>query len=105
MKLSLVPAIDGQFGLDESVITDIKEKAKANGIDNPSQKSYFVNVNRNPLLTVYVVELKNNKDNADGSEAKEEWKKYEGRTVVGFGVGIPSLSDQETKYARIFLTK
>ena len=28
-----------------------------------------------------------------------------GREYVGFGIGIPGLSDQETKYARYILNK
>ena len=38
-------------------------------------------------------------------EIREDMKKYEGKTVIGFGVGIPSLSDQETKYARYIMNK
>lgn len=105
-KRRLGTSSDGQYGLDENTITDIKDKAKANGVENPSQKTYFVNVNRNPLLTIYVVELKSVKDKESADyELKEDLKKYEGRTVIGFGVGIPSLSDQETKYARYILNK
>lgn len=99
-------AADGQFGLNEGILQEIKDKSKENGIDNPSQKAYFVNVNRNPLLTIYVVELKTLKDDStQDANLKADMKKYEGKTVVGFGVGIPSLSDQETKYARYILNK
>jgi hypothetical protein len=96
-------AMDGQFGLDENTLENIKKKAQENGIDTPSQKAYFTNVDRNPLLTIYAVELKGMKDekaqNSDGAE------KYVGQTVIGFGVGIPTLSDHETKYARYILNK
>jgi hypothetical protein len=99
-------ASDGQFGLNEGILEKIKKEAKERGIENPSQKDYFRNVDRNPLLTIYVVELKNLKDEAMLSEElKKSLRAYEGKTVVGFGVGIPSLSDQETKYARYILNK
>ena len=99
-------ASDGQFGLDEGVLDEIKQRAKDRGIENPSQKDYFRNVKRNPLLTIYVVELKNLKDDTvTDTELRESLRKYEGKTVIGFGVGIPSLSDQETKYARYILNK
>ncbi len=99
-------ASDGQYGLDEGVLDEIVRVAKENGIDNPSQKSYFRNIKRNPLLTIYVVELKNLKDSTTTDpELLKQMKKHEGQTVVGFGVGIPSLSDHETKYARYILNK
>ena len=99
-------ATDGQYGLSEGVLDEILRISKENGIDNPSQKVYFRNINRNPLLTIYVVELKNLKDSSTTDpDILYEMKKYEGKTVVGFGVGIPSLSDQETKYARYILNK
>lgn len=99
-------ATDGQFGLDEGTIEEIKRLTSERGIENPSQKDYFKNVKRNPLLTIYAVELKNLKDDILAElDKKDAYKKYEGRTVIGFGIGIPSLSDQETKYARYILNK
>lgn len=99
-------ASDGQFGLNEKTLEEIIQKVREGGIDNPSQKAYFKNVKRNPLLTIYVVELKALKDDTIiDVKIKEDMKKYEGKTVVGFGVGIPSLSDKETKYARYIMNK
>lgn len=99
-------ASDGQFGLDEGTLDEIIRVSKENGVDMPSQKTYFRNIKRNPLLTIYFVELKSLKDDSvTDADLKAEMKQYEGKTVVGFGVGIPSLSDQETKYARYILNK
>ncbi|MEG1957890.1 MAG: Z1 domain-containing protein [Lachnospiraceae bacterium] len=99
-------ASDGQFGLDAGTLYEIIRKAKEDGIAAPSQKLYFRNIKRNPLLTIYIVELKSLKDDSvTDVEIREDMKKYEGKTVIGFGIGIPSLSDQETKYARYIMNK
>ena len=103
-KRRLGAAADGRFGLDDGVIEEIVQREKERGTDTPSQKAYFRGVNRNPLLTVYFVELKG-REEGQIPEEKEIIRKYIGRTVVGFGIGIPSLSDQDTKYARYMLNK
>ena len=105
-KRRLGNSSDGQFGLSAAQIAKIKQDAKANGIDNPSQKAYFLNIDRNPLLTIYVVELKNIKgDDKAPEQLSDAAQKYIGKTIIGFGVGIPTLTDQETKYARYVLNK
>ena len=38
-------------------------------------------------------------------ENNPELKKYEGKIVIGFGIGIPKLSNQETKYVKYTLNK
>ena len=105
-KRRLGTSSDGQYGLSEEQISTIKKIAKDHGIKNPSQKAYFINVARNPLLTIYVVELIDEKD--DGKSYDQPYpngQSYVGAKVVGFGVGIPTLTDQETKYARYVLNK
>ena len=60
------------------------------------------------MLVIYIVELKEydlDQRERMKTEAKEAIKPFIGKTVVGFGVGIPSLSDNETKYARYMLNK
>lgn len=105
-KRRLGTSSDGSYGLEEWQIKDIRKRARDNGIETPSQKSYFINVKRNPLLTVYIVKLKGPKDETKVTDKiKEDMRPYIGKTVVGFGVGIPTLSDQETKYARYVLNK
>ena len=99
--------LDGQFGLNKDKVKIVKELAKERG-KNPSQKDYFRNIERNPLLVIYIVELKEydlDQRERMKTEAKEAIKPFIGKTVVGFGVGIPSLSDNETKYARYMLNK
>ena len=102
-KRRLGTSSDGAFGLDETQLKAIREKAAAEGVANPAQKSYFLNVTRNPLLTIYIVKLKGSADQSDS--AVEAAEPYCGKLAVGFGVGIPTLSDQETKYARYVLNK
>lgn len=104
IKRRLGSQADGQFGLTEEQIISVKEKAKENGLKNPSQRAYFSNVKRNPLLLIYFIELKTPDGITDPAKL-EEFNKYAGKTVVGFGIGIPALSDQETKYARYILNK
>lgn len=99
-KRRLGTASDGAYGLEPEQLEAIR-----NGTDlqNIPQKDYFINVVRNPLLTVYIVELG---DWLPGKEeAKDVYEKCKDQVVVGFGLGIPSLSDNETKYARYILNK
>lgn len=105
-KRRLGTSSDGAYGLTDQQISDVRTRAQNNGIETPSQKYYFINVDRNPLLMIYFVELKGvNDEKKIKEEAKEIMKPYIGKTVVGFGIGIPTLSDQETKYARYVLNK
>lgn len=50
--------------------------------------------NRNPLLLIYLIELK------EPEEGINNLADFGEDPVVGFGVGIPYLSDEETKYIR-----
>ncbi len=93
---------DGQFGLSSVQIDNIKQQLKSQGIENLPQKAYFQNIKRNPLLTIYVVELQNPDNELTNNP---ELKKYQGKIAIGFGVGIPDLSDQKTKYVKYTLNK
>lgn len=101
-KRRLGTSSDGVYGLT----SEEYEKIKARGFSNIPQKEYFVNVNRNPLLIIYVVELGECKTDLAGDDdlirINEECRKA---PIVGFGVGIPTLTDHETKYARYILNK
>lgn len=102
-KRRLGTSSDGQWGIEDQV-----EAVKALiGKKNPAQKDYFVDVKRNPLFIIYAVSLKDCKPGKDGmvEEYKAIQKQCEGKTFYGFGMGIPSLSDRETKYARYILNK
>lgn len=90
---------DGEFGLGDSQIEEVKSRKK-----HPSQKDYFISVNRHPLLTIYLVEL----GEFVGDETEENLlikEQCSNEIYFGFGLGIPSLSDHETKYARYVLNK
>lgn len=100
-KRRLGTASDGAYGLSEEYIQKLKNKWKDVNIP---QKEYFVNVERNPLLTIYVVELGDCLTQID-EDIKNVYEKCNGKCVVGFGIGIPSLSDHDTKYARYILNK
>jgi len=100
-KRRLGTASDGQFGLGESEIEEIKYKV---GKKNLPQKAYFDGVKRNPLLTIYFVELGEYIGNKT-PENLEVVENCQNNIYVGFGIGIPSLSNQETKYANYVLNK
>lgn len=90
---------DGEFGLGDSQIEEVKSRKK-----HPSQKDYFISVNRHPLLTIYLVEL----GEFVGDETEENLlikEQCSNEIYFGFGLGIPSLSNHETKYARYVLNK
>ncbi len=93
---------DGRFGLTEGQIDQLK---KIKGEKQFSQKDYFTKIKRNPLLTIYFVELAEKKSGETNEDILSMIRQYEGKPVVGFGIGIPILSDQETKYARYMLNK
>jgi hypothetical protein len=99
-KRRLGNSSDGTFNLGEGTIEEIKNRL---GKNNPSQKDYFINVDRNPLLTVYAVQLAEAKKNRDGEIL--EWHTEPGDYFIGVGIGIPALADQETKYAKYILNK
>lgn len=100
-KRRLGTSADGQFGLTDEQLEIIKKRSTKKNIP---QKNYFINVDRNPLLTIYTVELKD----AVGDMSEESIKVQNAckdEIIMGFGVGIPTLSNQETKYARYILNK
>lgn len=99
-KRRLGTSSDGQFGLGDSQIEEIRGRGRR----NPSQKDYFKNVDRNPLLTIYMVELDQHVG-ADTPENRIVQENCKDEVYVGLGLGIPSLTDQETKYATYVLNK
>lgn len=100
-KRRLGTSTDGQFGLTEDQIKNIKAQIPKKNIP---QKDYFTNVNRNPLLTIYAVELKDAVGDMSAESIKVQ-NECKSEFVMGFGIGIPTLSDHETKYARYILNK
>lgn len=100
-KRRLGTSTDGQFGLSDKQLEMIIERSSKKNIP---QKDYFINVDRNPLLTIYAVELKDAVGDMSAESIKVQ-KACKDEIMMGFGVGIPTLSDQETKYARYILNK
>lgn len=100
-KRRLGTSADGQFGLTDKQLEMITERSSKKNIP---QKDYFINVDRNPLLTIYAVELKDAVGDMSAESIKVQ-NACKDEIVMGFGVGIPTLSDQETKYARYILNK
>lgn len=100
-KRRLGTSTDAQFGITTDDVIKIKEKRQKN---NLAQKDYFINVDRNPLLIIYAVGLINHigGDTVDNIDIE---RKYKNEPIMGFGLGIPTLSDQETKYARYIMNK
>ena len=117
-KRRLGTSFDGRFGLSEEgeriAIETAKQramrKAEAAGKPMPEkinlrQSDYFsYGIARNPLLTIYLVGLGELvKDKTEENRAIRD--KCKDITYVGFGIGIPALENQETKYARYVLNK
>ena len=102
---------NGELGLTKEEINIVKNMYSSfKGEDklNIPQKYYFRSISRNPLLAIYMVDLKIkdekvvNKDIA--SEIKNKFIEQD-IPLVGFSIGIPQLNDHETKYIRYTTNK
>ncbi len=117
-KRRLGTTLDGRFGISEegnqkaieTATLRTKRKAEAAGKPMPEkinlrQTDYFSDgIERNPLLTIYYIGLGDlTKDKTEENETLRDSCKD--TIYVGFGIGIPSLENQETKYARYVLNK
>lgn len=91
---------DGKFGLDKKTIDEITEKFKAekkkDGKDVKSvpQYQYFKDIERNPLLIIYMVKPKVNEKDKEFNSKYIFVDKYKNndKCLVGFSIGIPELS-------------
>lgn len=100
-KRRLGTSSDGRFGISDADIEKVKELT---GKVNPAQKDYFRGISRNPLLTIYFISI----TDLIGDKTSENVAVYndcKDTIYIGFGIGIPSLANQETKYARYILNK
>lgn len=117
-KRRLGTSSDGRFGLSEDDLQKARDiataraeiKAKEIGKQrqkpvNPKQEDYFSRgIVRNPLLTIYFITLSELcKDQT--KENQDIFDKCKSNLYVGFGIGIPTLTDNQTKYARYVLNK
>lgn len=102
-KRRLGTSSDGQYGLSKEKIEKIKEKYESKNIP---QSNYFKDdeISRNPQIAIYAIGLKKPENEllTDELNIVEQFKEI---PVMGFGIGIPKLSNQETKYARYILNK
>lgn len=91
---------DSKFGLTVEQLKNLKKEYETNHDKNKSmgQKFYFSKyVKRNPLLMIYMIDLKNNEKNT--------LTKFEEEPLVGISIGIPWLTDETTKYAHYQINK
>ena len=117
-KRRLGTTVDGRFGLSEEgnnrayeiAERRARRRAEVSGKPMPErinlrQTDYFgFGIKRNPLLIIYFVGLKElTKDRSEENEAIRD--KCKDTIYIGFGIGIPTLENQETKYARYVLNK
>lgn len=100
-KKHLAGGGDAAATLSKDIVRVLKDKSE----NNLSSNDYFKNVERNPLLTVFVVDLKECKPSEFSGQGEKIKEQYSQDYVIGFGMGIPSLSDQETKYVKYVLNK
>ena len=109
---------DARFGISEEgkriATKTAKERAERNAAIkgkpvpekiNLRQSDYFTyGILRNPLLIIYFVGLKElTKDHTEENETI--LRKCRDTLYIGFGIGIPALENQETKYAKYVLNK
>lgn len=87
---------DAVFGLTKAQLEEVKRKYVELSPDNEGkvipQVAYF-RINRNPLLMIYLLDL--NFEDKDKSRINISEKD----PIVGLGIGIPTLADEETSYA------
>ncbi|MEG1311396.1 MAG: Z1 domain-containing protein [Romboutsia sp.] len=95
---------NGELGLEKNEINKVKnmyEIYKGEKKYNIPQKYYFRSINRNPLLVIYMVDLKDcKKSSLDVADEIKEKFINQDIPLVGFSIGIPELSNHETKYIR-----
>ncbi|MGY3725370.1 Z1 domain-containing protein [Granulicatella balaenopterae] len=96
-KKRLGTSSDGKLSLTKEQSDKIRHKVEEElGKKNLAQVDYFRNVKRNPLLTVYFVELKDKNNEVDIDTSIN---------YVGFGIGIPTLSNEKTSCTEYILNK
>lgn len=100
-KKHLAGGGDAAATLSKEKVRELKDKSES----NLSSNDYFKNVDRNPLLTIFVVDLRECKASEFSEQGTKIKEQYSQDYVIGFGMGIPSLSDQETKYVKYVLNK
>lgn len=101
-KKHLAGGGDATATLSKEKVKELKENSQKN---NLAPNDYFIGVDRNPLLTIFAVELNECRKSESVEQEEKIREQYLKDYVIGFGIGIPSLSDQETKYAKYVVNK
>lgn len=101
-KKHLAGGGDAAAALSKEKVREIKDNSKKS---NLAPNDYFIGVARNPLLTIFAVELNECRKSESVEQEEKIKEQYLKDYVIGFGIGIPSLSDQETKYVKYVLNK
>ncbi len=101
-KKHLAGGGDASATLSKEKVKELKENSQKN---NLAPNDYFLGVDRNPLLTIFAVELNECRKSESVEQEEKIKEQYLEDYVIGFGIGIPSLSDQETKYVKYVLNK
>ncbi|SDY43363.1 Z1 domain-containing protein [Eubacterium barkeri] len=103
---------DGIFGLEINAITDIQKEidkdyeAGFRRSREPNQKDRFkYGIKRNPLLSIYLIELKPPEKECGPEEEGIVQEFNSNGPLVGFGIGIPLLSDSESQRATYMMNK
>ena len=93
---------DAKLGLTLKQIKQVEAICQQKNIP---QKKYF-QIERNPLLAIYMIELKDNKSNDKnlGEELKKKYENYN-EPLIGFSVGIPTVNGAETVYVQYAINK
>lgn len=100
-KKHLAGGGDAAAALSKEKVRELKERSER----NLSSDDYFRNVDRNPLLTIFIVDLNECKPSEFSEQEEKIKEQYSQDYVIGFGMGIPHLSDRETKYVKYVLNK
>lgn len=87
---------NGQIMLDEESVDRVKDFYRSMGRAFPMRAFFGNGIDRKPILLIYPVELKEPKNPEKDTAENKEWY---GKTVIGFCIGIPTISGMETKTA------
>lgn len=101
---------DGRFGLvgiSDKELSDRIQLITGKSKKQPRQKDYFtyeyIQMERNPQLIIYNFILGRAAKSATRF-SQDDLDSHIGKKVIGFGIGIPKLRDNQTKYANYTLS-
>ena len=103
-KKHLAGGGDAAAALSQETVNKLKLQLRDEK-NNLASNDYFRYVERNPLLTLFVIDLKTCIKSDSIEQERKISQQYSKDFVIGFGIGIPSLSDQKTKYVKYVLNK